>query len=239
MADCQGPADTLVLGDSQTGGSWSKSYFGNFLQTCLKDEFIVFGKGGSVLSDWLGKGGLENVEIIQRDPLNSHLNIGIGEQVPLCKKRLSPMVDAYQPKKIVFFFGDNYIGNTENEIIKDAELLVKTLDEKNISSTNCYFLTPTYEMQVQTKRNVPRKNLANTQRIRDALRKGLNGRCQFLDGLELMKSSAFFDGKELLKRVLIEGKPGCSGAAGNDNIHICGEAAKDLALKVCDILNIP
>lgn len=86
------------------------------------------------------------------------------------------MVDAYQPKKIVFFFGDNYIGNTENEIIKDAELLVKTLDEKNISSTNCYFLTPTYEMQVQTKRNVPRKNLANTQRIRDALRKGLNGR---------------------------------------------------------------
>lgn len=235
--DCQGPVDTLILGDSQTGGSWSKSYFGNFLQSCMKDEFLILGKGGSVISDWLGKGGLESVEIIQRDPQNAHLNIGIGDQVPLCKKRLSPMVDAFTPKRVLFFFGDNYIGNSDAEIIKDTELLIKTLDEKNIPQENCYFLSPTYEMQIVTKRNVPRKNLANTQRIINALKKGLNGHCHFLDGLEIMKDSEFFDGKELLKRVQVEGKPGCSGAAGNDNIHICGKAAQDFANKVCSILN--
>ena len=237
MADCQGPIDTLVLGDSQTGGAWSKSYFGNFLPTCLKDDFIILGKGGSIISNWLARGGLENIEIIQRDNQNTHMSIGVGDQVPICKKRLSPMIDAYRPKKVLFFFGDNYIANSDQEIIKDAELLVKSLDEKNISRDECYFLTPTYEMQIQTKRNVPRKNLANTLRIRDALKKGLNDRCNFIDGLEIMKDSAYFDGKELLKRVQIEGKTGCAGAASNDNIHICGEAAKDLALKMCKILN--
>ncbi len=236
-ADCQGPVETIVVGDSQTGGSWSKSYFGNFLQTCLEKDFVVFGKGGSVLSSWLGKGNLDNVEIIQRDPLNPQLNIGIGDAVPLCKKRISPMLDAYAPKKILFFFGDNYIASPDDEIARETEALMKLITEKNISSTDCYFLTPTYEMQIQTKRNVPRKNLANTQRIATVIKKTLKDRCQHLDGLELMKDSAFYDGNELLKRILIEGKPGCSGAASNDNIHICGEAAKDLAQKVCRILN--
>ncbi len=237
ISDCQDPVDTLVIGDSQTGSKWSKSYFGDFLQTCLKEEFIIFGKGASIISNWLEKGGLENIEIIQRDPKNPQLSIGIGDQVPLCKKRIGPMLDAYQPRKVLFFFGDNYIGNSDEEIVKEAQSLVKLLDDKNIPSGNCFFLTPTYEMQIQTKRNVPRKNLANTKRIREALKKGLSDRCQFLDGLELMKTSSYFDGKELLKRVQIEGKPGCSGAAANDNIHVCGEAAKDLALKTCEILN--
>ena len=138
---------------------------------------------------------------------------------------------------ILFFFGDNYIASPDDEIARETEALMKLITEKNISSSDCYFLTPTYEMQIQTKRNVPRKNLANTQRIATVIKKTLKDRCQLLDGLELMKDSAFYDGNELLKRILIEGKPGCSGAASNDNIHICGEAAKDLAQKVCRILN--
>jgi hypothetical protein len=106
--------------------------------------------------------------------------------------------------------------------------------EKGIASQNCFFLTPTYEMQVATKRNVSKKYLANTQRINAAIKKAIADRCQVLDGLEIMKESPYFDGKELLKRIQVEGKTGCAGAATNDNIHICGMAAKDLAERVCD-----
>jgi hypothetical protein len=38
-------------------------------------------------------------------------------------------------------------------------------------------------------------------------------------------------------RVLIEGKAGCGGTAVNDNAHICGEAAKDFAQRVCELIN--
>ena len=236
-ASCLGPVDLLVVGDSQTGATWSKSYFGNFLQSCLEGTFTIYGKGGSIPGSWLGKGGLDQVEIIQRDQIEAHLNIGAGESVPLCKKRIAPMLETHLPKKVLFFFGDNHIASSSEEIIKDTDLLMKTVSEKGILPENCFFLTPTFEMEIKTKRNVSRKNLTNTLRISQAIQVGLKSRCQLIDGLELMRSSPFFDGKELLKRVQVEGKIGCAGAASNDNIHVCGEAAKDLATKICHTLN--
>jgi hypothetical protein len=236
-ANCLGPIDVLVVGDSQTGATWSKSYFGNFLQSCLEGTFTIYGKGGSTPGSWLGKGGLDQIEIIQRDQDESHLNIGAGESVPLCKKRIASMLETHQPKKVLFFFGDNHIASSDEEIIKETELLMKTVNEKGVSPENCFFLTPTFEMEIKTKRNVSRKNLLNTERITQAIRSGIQSRCQLIDGVEIMKSSSYFDGKELLKRVQVEGKIGCAGAASNDNIHICGEAAKDLALKICQTLN--
>jgi hypothetical protein len=235
FANCDGPKDLLILGDSQTGATWSRSYFGNFLQQCLKGNFVVLGKGGSNPSTWY-KGGLENVEIVKRDPVNAHINLGLGPTLPLCQKRLPEMIDSYNPKKILFFFGDNMIASSDQEIKNEIFGLLEIISKKNITRENCYFLTPSFEMEVKTKRNVTRKNLSNTERIRDIIANNLLNKCQHIDGLEIMKTSSYFDGKELLRRVLIQGKAGCGGAAENDNIHICGEAAKDLAEKVCTIL---
>jgi hypothetical protein len=92
-------------------------------------------------------------------------------------------------------------------------------------------------MEVKSKRNVSRKNLVNTSRISRIILNAIENKCQHLDGLDIMKDSSYFDGKELLRRVPIVGKPGCSGAAENDNIHVCGEAAKDFAERVCLKIN--
>jgi hypothetical protein len=146
------------------------------------------------------------------------------------------MIESHRPKKILFFFGDNMIASSDEEIKKEIVELLKILSEKKISRESCYFLTPSFEMEVKIKRNVSRKYLLNTERIRDIISKTILNQCQHIDGLEIMKRSAYFDGKELLRRVLIQGKSGCAGAAENDNIHLCGEAAKDLADKVCNIL---
>ncbi len=234
---CLGPKDFLVLGDSQTGATWAKSYFGNFLQECLRGDFIIFGKGGSNPSSWYGRGNLPNVEIIKRDSNNPHQNLGLESGLPLCQKRVNQMIDEYQPKKILFFFGDNMIASSDDDIKKEMNGLLSVIADKKIKKEDCYFLTPTYEMEVKSKRNVSRKNLANTTRISKNILQTIQEKCQHLDGLEIMKDSPFFDGKELLRRVLIQGRPGCGGAAENDNIHICGEAAKDLAEKVCQKLN--
>jgi len=130
-------------------------------------------------------------------------------------------------------------GETEfiNLIKKEIIELIKIINEKKISLKNCYFLTPSFEMEVKTKRNVTRKNITNTERIRDIIADTILNQCQHIDGLEIMKASAYFDGKERLRRVLIQGRAGCGGAAENDNIHLCGEVAKDLAQKVCSLLN--
>ena len=38
--------DVVVVGDSQTGAFWAKSYFGNFLANCIEGEFKIYGRGG-------------------------------------------------------------------------------------------------------------------------------------------------------------------------------------------------
>jgi hypothetical protein len=236
FAQCPEPTDLLVVGDSQTGASWSRSYFGDFVQSCLKGSFAIYGRGGSIAQNWYGKGGLDTVETVERTPAIPFHIVGVGDAVPLCKKRMEFMIDEHKAQKVLYFFGDNYIASEDSVIIKDINQLMNVTLEKGIAPQNCFFLTPTYEMQVATKRNVSRKYLANTQRINTAIKKAIGDRCQVLDGLEIMKTSPYFDGNELLKRVQIEGKVGCSGAATNDNIHICGMAAKDLAQRVCELV---
>jgi hypothetical protein len=230
------PVDFLVVGDSQTGASWAKSYFGNFAQQCLGDSFAVYGRGGTSPSSWIGKGNLDHVETIMRSPVHQQLNLGSGDQVQLCQKRLLPMIEAHKPKKLMLFFGDNLIASSDEEIVSQVDKTMKTIEESGLAPNDCYFLTPTYEMEVATKRNVTRKNFENTLRITLAIKKTISGRCQHLDGLELMRSSAYLTSNKLLKRVQIPGLPGCGGAAVNDNIHVCGEAAKDFANKVCALL---
>jgi hypothetical protein len=229
------PVDILLVGDSQTGASWSKSYFGNFVQECLGDSFTVYGRGGTSPSSWVGKGNLDNVETIMRSPIHRQLNLGSGDQVQLCQKRLLPMIEAHKPKKLLLFFGDNLIASSDEEIVSQLEKTMKTIEESGLSPKDCYFLTPTYEMEVATKRNVTRKNFENTLRITLAIKKTIIGHCQHINGLELMKSSAYLTKNQLLKRVEIPGLTGCGGAAVNDNIHVCGQAARDLANKVCEL----
>lgn len=236
-ANCPSPVDLLIVGDSQLGATWSKSYTGNFLQQCLKKDFVLYARGGTVPGNWLGKGGMDQIETIQRDSQNEHLNIGAADKVPVCKKRIGPMIDGHSPRQIMFEFGGNYIAQSDEFIRKDINLLMETVSAKGISRENCFFLHQTFEMEVSTKRNVPLKNLDNMKRIRDVIEKSLQNRCQFLDGMTLMQDSAYFDGKELLKRVPIEGRGGCSGAASNDNAHVCGEAARDFAQRICQFLN--
>jgi hypothetical protein len=236
-ASCQGPLDLLVVGDSQLGATWSKSYTGNFLQQCLKGNFAIYARGGTVPGNWIGSGGMDHIETIQRTPQEEHLNLGSGESVPLCKKRIGPMIDSHQPKRVLFEFGGNYIAAPDEVISSQIRDLVKILDEKKIASKDCYFLHQTYEMEVATKRNVPLKNLQNTKRILSVISLALKGKCQMIDGLELMKDSPYFDGKENLKRVLISGRGGCGGAAVNDNAHVCGSAAQDMAERLCLLFN--
>lgn len=233
------PVDILLIGDSQTGASWSKSYFGNFVQQCLGQSFAIYGRGGTVPASWIGKGGLDNVETIQRDPEHNQLNIGSGDLVPLCKKRLPSMIETHRPKKLVLFFGDNLIANSDEEIVSQIDKAMNTISANGVSPKDCFFITPTYEMEVATKRNVTRKNFENTYRINQAIKETIEGRCAFLDGLDLMQTSPYLLENKLLKRVQIPGLAGCSGAASNDNIHVCGEAARDLASRVCKQLQSP
>ena len=231
------PVDILVVGDSQSGATWSRSYFGNFLQACLTGKFVVYGRGGTAPAQWLGIGGLDQIETIQRDPSNPHFNIGSGANVPVCKKRIEPMLDAHQPKKVLFEFGGNLIGLSDSDTINQIDQLMKVVVEKKITRENCYFLTPTFEMEVKDHRNVPRRNIQSVQKIIELIQAAIGDRCQLISGVELMKSSSYFDGVELLKRVPIEGLTGCGGAAVNDNVHVCGEAARDLSNRICSMLN--
>ena len=231
------PADLLIIGDSQSGATWSKSYFGNFLPACLKGTFALYGRGGTVPGNWLGKGGMDQIETMERTPDSFNRNIGAGAVVPECKKRIGPMLDSHMPQKILFQFGGNMIGLSDAEISKQIDLLMNEVTARGIESSQCFFATPTFEMAVADHRNVPTRNLAAVLRVTKLIERTMNNRCQLIDGIELMKESPYFDGKELLKRVLIPGLAGCAGAATNDNVHVCGEAAQDWAHRVCDIVN--
>lgn len=232
-ASCRENVDLLVVGDSQVGATWSRSYLGNFLQECLQSNFVMYGRGGTIPGNWMGQGGMDHVETVERSLSQPHLNIGSGEQVPLCKKRIGPMLKSHTPAKVLFEFGGNYIGREDSLVKSQINKLMITVQENGITPDQCYFLTPSYEMEVATQRNIPKRNLESVSKMRDLIVKTINGRCQILDGLEIMKASPYFDGKELLKRISVPGKTGCGGAAKNDNVHICGEAARDFAERVC------
>jgi hypothetical protein len=238
-----GPTKLLVIGASQTGATWARSYFGNFLQKCLRNSprfggsFAVYGRGGTHPLHWLDNPCMDKIETIQRDPAHNHLNLGAFDAVPACKKRIGPMLEAHKPERMVIFFGDNLLLKPEREILALYDRMYKLLEQAGVTKENCFFLAPTYEMEVATKRNVPAKDLANTLAVNAAIRKAADGRCTYLDGVELMKGSPLLLSSNLLKRLQPEGMSGCHGAAANDNIHVCGEAARDFAERVCDAVN--
>lgn len=236
------PVDLLVLGDSQTGASWASSYHGNFLQRCLADpshpagSFAIYGRGGTAPAHWLD-GGLDAIPTIQRDNRSHHLNLGAGEQVPRCKTRLRPMLEAHRPRRVLAFFGDNVLGASSAEIARQFDRLTSAIAAAGIKPADCFIMTPTYEMAVQRRRNVAAKDLAATRKVRDAARSAVGTRCRFVDGLALMDASPHLDkAAGTLARAQSAGMSGCLGASGNDNVHVCGEAAKDLAGRVCALL---
>lgn len=233
------PVDFLIIGDSQTGANWATGYFGNYLQKCLKDKsnignFVIYARGGTQPINWINNSSLDKIDLIQRD--NEHNHFNLGTNVPLCKKRIAPMLEAHDPKKFLAFLGDNLLSLSSAEIQTQFKNLLSFIKAKNISYENCYFLTPTYELEVRDRRNVPGKNLANTQKVIAAIKEAVEGSCQVIDGLDLMKDSPYHQNNDLLKRVQRSDGAGCIGASANDNIHICGEAAFDFANRVCNKL---
>lgn len=227
------PVDTIIIGDSQTGATWAKSYLGNFLPECLEGHFAFYGRGGTVPAHWMNQSNMDHIETIHRTNLLHHVNLGKTTELPECQKRLKPMLDAHTPRRVIFQFGGNMIYLSDTDATKQIDQLMKEIEGRNVS---CYFITPTYEMAVEERRNVPARNLTAIKRINSLIKSAVRDRCKVLDGVELMKNSPYFDGKELLKRVQIPGLIGCAGAAVNDNVHVCGAAARDWSEKVCEVL---
>jgi hypothetical protein len=232
---CEGePADLLVLGDSQTGATWATAYFGNFLQKCLTEggkKFVSYARGGTQPIHWLNHPGLDRIETIFRSPDHPHLNLG-SDVLPTCKKRLDSLIRIHQPKEVLLFFGDNLLSSPTAEVRKQFRGLVETLVRMGIDENHCTLLTPSFEMEVASKRNVPSKNLENTQKVIAAILEEAQGKCRILNGLEIMEQTVFRSG-DLLRRIPVEGTSGCFGKAANDNIHYCGAAAQELAQQVC------
>jgi hypothetical protein len=233
--------DLLVLGDSQTGATWATSFFGNFLQKCLAanhpvGSFAIYGRGATTPAHWLD-GGMESVAVIQRDINDNHKNIGSGDAVPLCKRRLPQALAAHTPKKVAAFFGDNLLGQPPQTVTAQFDRFVAAISQANVAPENCLIVTPTYEMETGGKRSVPSKDLANTQKVAAAARAAMGGRCLIVDGTDLMRTSSHLieaQGGPYLMRHAVAGTSGCGASA--DNIHVCGEAARDLANRVCDRL---
>lgn len=234
--------DFVAIGDSQTGATWGHAYFGNFLQKCLKENvsktgtFKIYGRGGTVPSNWMHASSMDKIETIERDLENNHKNIGSGDAVPACKKRIGAILDAHQPKKVLVFFGDNLISNTPEEIVAEFKSIAAVVSKK-IKSENCFFLTPTYEMEVATKRNVKLKSRANNIKVISAIMEAVGSTCHVIDGEEVMKDSQYFIEGGKLKRIAADEIPGCFGSAANDNIHLCGEAAREFANRACKIIS--
>jgi hypothetical protein len=234
---CDGKAvDLLILGDSQTGADWATAYFGNFLQKCLKTHptglsFASYARGGTSPDHWTTSPGLDKINTIFRDNDRNHLNLG-GSDLPVCKKRLKSLLEIHRPKKVLLFFGDNLITNSPDEIKLEYRKMIKVVKDYGISKADCLLLTPTYEMAVADHRNVKAKTFENTSKVIKAVTEESQNDCTVLSGLEIMKESASLSDLKL-KRVAVEGTAGCFGAAANDNIHICGEAARDFANRVC------
>ncbi len=236
---CEGPrTELLILGDSQTGANWATAYFGNFVQKCLARTQITFAsyaRGGTQPIHWLSHAGLDKIDTVYRSASEPHTPLG-GSSAPVCKKRLNRLVGIHQPSRVLLFFGDNLLSATTEEIRSQYRKMIRALEEAGIRGENCILLTPTYEMAVASKRNVPSKNFENTMKVIKAIEAEAGPSCRILNGLELMKNSPLLKG-EVLAREAVEGTSGCFGAAANDNIHYCGRAAQELADKVCESLN--
>jgi hypothetical protein len=231
--------DLLLIGDSQTGTVGSQSYFGNHVRHCLnhkKVNFVSYARGSTRPEHWLYSDDLDQVTTIRRDPQNEEVNVGWGAMVPECKRRLEPMLKAHQPKKVLAFFGDNFLLHPAENIAKQSQDLVKVIRAHGISFEDCYFLTATYEMQVPATPRFPHKTLKNTLDVDLAIRQAIGDQCQVIDGLELMSDSPLLVDSKLM-RVQSNGQRDCFGKAENDNIHYCGDAAQELAEKVCERLN--
>lgn len=229
----------LAIGDSQTGTPGKKSYFGNFLQRCLsdnKEKFVTYGRGGTRPIHWIDNSDMDIVTTIQRDPKNEEKNIGWGLMVPEYKRRIDPMLAKHSPKKMLVFFGDNLLLHPEEYVSNQSRKIVDIIRAHGIAEKNCFFLTPTYEMEVLEKRNMPGKNFENTKTVIDYIKKAVTHKCQVIDGLELMKDSSLLLENKLFKRQQSNGDDDCFGESSNDNIHICGDVARDLADKVCQML---
>ncbi len=233
---CEGEkAELLILGDSQTGANWTTSYFGNFIQKCLARQgssFVSYARGGTQPIHWMNHSGLDRIDTVFRSPSEPHLNLG-GDSAPICKKRLVQLIGIHQPSRVLLFFGDNLLSASTDEIRKQFREMIRILENKGIRGENCILLTPTYEMAVASKRNIPSKNLENTLKVLRAVQTEVAARCRIINGLEIMKDSPLLKG-DILAREAVEGTSGCFGPAANDNIHYCGKAAQELAEKVCE-----
>ena len=161
-ASCEKDYDLVILGDSQIGATWSKSYVGNYLQKCLQknaaQDFIILGRGGTHLGHWINKSQMDHIETIERTNEYNHKNLG-NSNIPLCKRKLDDVLQQHSPRKIVLSFGGNWIGQSETVIKQDLNNTIAILRKNQISKEQCYFITPTYEMQVDQRRNVPSRNL--------------------------------------------------------------------------------
>ncbi len=232
---CSGDhAEFLILGDSQTGANWATSYFGNFIQKCLAKKgvsFVSYARGGTQPIHWLSHSGLDHIDTVYRSATEAHTNLG-GSLVPVCKKRLDRLIETHRPTQTLLFFGDNLLTASTDEIRSQYRKVIQTLEKAGIRRENCTLLTPTYEMAVATKRNVPSKDLENTIKVIKAIEAEAGTSCRILNGLDLMKESPLLKG-ETLSREGVEGTSGCFGGAANDNIHYCGKAAQELAEKTC------
>ena len=229
--------DVVVIGDSQTGAFWAKSYFGNFLAKCLKGDFKVYGRGGTQPIHWISSSRMDKIPTIQRDRVNHHQNIGNKNKVPYCKKRIKNILETHNAKKVLFFFGDNLLLRGKKSIANQFLKLSNIARNAGFRRENCFILTPTFEMEVRSKRNSKHKNLKNTLKVIDAARKGGSENCQVISGVDLMKDSPFLKKDKTLKRIKYQNLPSCLGRASNDNTHYCGYAAKEFAEKVCQIMN--
>jgi hypothetical protein len=194
----------------------------------------MYGRGGTQPIHWINNPGMDKIDTIKRDPLNNSINL--GHNVPVCQKRFKDMINTHRPKKVFVFFGDNVLDLPASQITSQFESMTKIIKDQGYDSEDCFVMTPTYEMSVVSRRNVPYKNFANTRKVIEAARKAVGDRCQFIDGLELMKNSKYLLPTNVFARIESVGMLCTWGQSGNDNIHVCGEAAQEMAQKVCDKL---
>jgi hypothetical protein len=238
-ANCTGPqVDLLILGDSQTGGSWATSYFGDFLQKCLAQKrhlrFAAYARGGTQMTQWVQSKALDHIPTVYRDAETPRKILG-GKEIPVCWKRARSLIEIHRPTGVLLQFGDNLLSLDATTTETQTKDLLKIVEAAGIPPERCFFATPTYEMAVQAKRNVPAKNLANTLKVRSAIERASKGRCTLVDGTALLAASPLLD-RDLLARVPVEGTTGCLGKAVNDNTHTCGAAARAWAEAVCSAI---
>lgn len=230
--------DLLILGDSQTGGFWATSYFGDFLQRCLARkeglQFVAYARGGTQMIQWTTSSALDSIPTVYRDAETPRKILGKAE-VPVAWKRASSLLKHHSPQAVLLQFGDNLLSLPPSEIEAQTAGILNELERAGLDRDHCFFATPTFEMAVSTRRNVPAKNLQNTLKVRQAIERAAKDRCTLLDGTSLLAHSPWLE-HGLLKRVSIPGTVGCAGSAVNDNTHVCGEAARAWAEAVCRAL---